>query len=486
MIAKDVADEYTKESVYKIAQDIVFGESNNKGSWIQILRFGRWNHPVYGPVEVNTKTFQDLIHNFKENVRGIDIAIDTEHKEDKGAVGWIKNLEQRGKTLWAFVDWTIKGVQLIGDEIYKYVSAEFSPKYEDPETRQKFENVLVATTVTNRPFIKHMAPIMLSEGFDFSELVEDGSVVLPEYYQFSDKEDREVEKKKRKIRREKEDDEEEDDDEDSKELEDPIKTLRLKRKGGKEMELNEVESGIDMTREDLQYLAQFSDIIESDDDSDDDYSYEFEEERYFGDIDVDINSDLVNYIFDEGMERYFGNIETELHEIYEFSDEVDGYGYDDDSDDGSYEFSEGSTQSMIDPRVEAEVMALSESLELERARNAQLQDTLKFSAVEGIVDSWIEDDAGNAKILPQQRDHAMHLLMELPPDQQRIFAEFVDNSPAVVRYGETGVPGNVEFVESGEELQMRARELYERYTRNGQTVKFSECLKTAYKEMNSY
>jgi hypothetical protein len=52
---------------------------------------------------------------------------------------------------------------LIKDKVYRYVSAEFSPKYEDPETGQSTPNVLVAVTLTNRPFIKRMAPILLAE-----------------------------------------------------------------------------------------------------------------------------------------------------------------------------------------------------------------------------------------------------------------------------------------------------------------------------------
>lgn len=145
----------------KFATDDETGEDN--GCVIQLLRTGKWNHPKYGPILITEKTFDDIIHNFEENVRGVDLAIDTEHKADKGAKGWIKEVFKDGAKLFAEVNWTPSGEKAIKDGEYKYISAEYSPLYTDTESGQNFRNVLVGAALTNRPFIKDMDPVLLSE-----------------------------------------------------------------------------------------------------------------------------------------------------------------------------------------------------------------------------------------------------------------------------------------------------------------------------------
>jgi len=107
-----------------------------------------------------------IVENFNNKVRGIDIAIDVTHNPDAGAAGWIRKLELREsskdpnkQSIWGFVEWTDFGRGIVGkDKRYRYISAEFD-EYEDPETKQKFQDVLLAATVTNRPFVKWMEPI---------------------------------------------------------------------------------------------------------------------------------------------------------------------------------------------------------------------------------------------------------------------------------------------------------------------------------------
>jgi len=111
-----------------------------------------------------------IVQNFNNKVRGIDIAIDVSHAPQDGAAGWIKRVELRSsskdpdrQSLYGFVEWTDYGREIVGrDKRYRYISAEFD-EYEDPETQQKFEDVLLAATVTNRPFVKWMEPIDQAE-----------------------------------------------------------------------------------------------------------------------------------------------------------------------------------------------------------------------------------------------------------------------------------------------------------------------------------
>lgn len=138
--------------------------SENKRTWIQVLRPGTWKHDEYGKLDFTEPLFERLIKNFDNNVRKIDLAIDAEHKPEEGACGWVKKLENRGKDgLWALVEWTSRGMKFVSDGIYKYISIEYDPKWKDEETGRTYKDVMFGAALTNRPFIKGMAPVNLSE-----------------------------------------------------------------------------------------------------------------------------------------------------------------------------------------------------------------------------------------------------------------------------------------------------------------------------------
>jgi len=132
-------------------------------SEIQIMRTGSWNHPLYGKFTIKDEDMDLFVKHFYENVRGVDLAVDQEHVPGGGAAGWFKDVFKRGNTLWAKIAWTPLGAQLIKDKVYRYFSPEFDFDYKDPETGQKYRCVLYGGALTNRPFIKGMEPIMLSE-----------------------------------------------------------------------------------------------------------------------------------------------------------------------------------------------------------------------------------------------------------------------------------------------------------------------------------
>lgn len=136
-------------------------------SEIEILRTGSWNHPEYGKFKVSETDLDGFIESFEGNVRGVDLAIDQAHKPDEGAAGWFRKLYKKatetGTSLWAKIEWTPLGKELIEHKIFRYISPEFTFKYKDDETGQTTKNVLYGAALTNRPFIKGMAPVMLSE-----------------------------------------------------------------------------------------------------------------------------------------------------------------------------------------------------------------------------------------------------------------------------------------------------------------------------------
>lgn len=139
-------------------------------STVQILRTGSFFHPEYGNLIITDSQLEQMINNFSEKVRGVDLAIDYSHEAEKEAAGWIEELylqdSQDGKKeLWARVKWTPTGKQNLIDRKYRYLSADFTFNYIHNESLKEFGPTLFGAGLTNRPVIKDMAPVIeLSEG----------------------------------------------------------------------------------------------------------------------------------------------------------------------------------------------------------------------------------------------------------------------------------------------------------------------------------
>ena len=128
-----------------------FSEGEDFPKEIQVLPVGKWNHPGYGPIVIDSSDIKEFKKNFDDRIRN-DIPITEGHEvfgEEKPAVGWFKELMDRGeKGLFATIEWTKEGKALLTERSYKYFSPEFYSEYEDPETREIFENVLVGGIIT--------------------------------------------------------------------------------------------------------------------------------------------------------------------------------------------------------------------------------------------------------------------------------------------------------------------------------------------------
>src|SRR5580765_5341440 len=151
---------------------------NMEDTWVHILPYGEFYHPIFGDINVTEERVDHFIANFKEGVRGIQLDIDYAHKGDvaKGdkAAGWIQELEKRADGLWGSVEWTSEALQEIQDGAWKYMSAEYVDSYcsakktegEDPKC---WDDVLLGAALTNRPYMKELTPINFSEFFDVPE-----------------------------------------------------------------------------------------------------------------------------------------------------------------------------------------------------------------------------------------------------------------------------------------------------------------------------
>ena len=136
-------------------------------SVIEVMHAGEWEHPQYGLIKITDSDIDKFVQSFDNKVRKVDIAVDQEHMPEKGAAGWYKTLKkvfEDGKIkLMATIEWTKLGQQLIKDGVFKYFSPEFDFAYEDQETQEVFENVLLGGGLTNRPYFKSLAPVAFTE-----------------------------------------------------------------------------------------------------------------------------------------------------------------------------------------------------------------------------------------------------------------------------------------------------------------------------------
>lgn len=142
-------------------------------SWVHALAPGTYQHPVYGELDITNDKLTGFAESVKTKVRGIDPSINYMHQGDGEAAGWVKDAKVEGNGLWLLVEWTTSAAQKIKDKAFRYFSAEFLDEWAKP-TGEKFKNVLFGGALTNRPFMKDLLPLNLSENsINFAvELVE--------------------------------------------------------------------------------------------------------------------------------------------------------------------------------------------------------------------------------------------------------------------------------------------------------------------------
>lgn len=144
-------------------QPIQFEESKPDASWLQAFPIGEYKHPVYGKIVMSFERAKAMASNVIKKVRGIDIAIDYGHDSGGIAAGWVSSAEARSDGLWLFVEWTADAANDIRSGKFRYFSPEFVDEWEHPQSGKKFKDVLLGGGLTNRPFLKNIMPVNLSE-----------------------------------------------------------------------------------------------------------------------------------------------------------------------------------------------------------------------------------------------------------------------------------------------------------------------------------
>jgi phage I-like protein len=144
-------------------QEVEFGDDNT--SWIQAFPEGTYNHPLFGEMKFDQSNLTDFAKSVKNRVRGVQPDIDYEHKMFGGeAAGWVEEAKyEEGKGLALKVNWTPKARSAIANREYRYFSPTFAEEWEHPKTQKTHKNVLFGGALTNRPFLKDILPVNLSD-----------------------------------------------------------------------------------------------------------------------------------------------------------------------------------------------------------------------------------------------------------------------------------------------------------------------------------
>jgi hypothetical protein len=140
-------------------------DENNR-VWIHAARPGHYQHPVYGDLDFDDERLKRLSDSVKLKIRGIDPDIDYDHKTDpvmgKKAAGWVKDSDVRPDGLWLLVEFTDAAAKSIKEKEYRYFSPEYHQAWTDAQGKEH-KDVLFGGGLTNRPFLKDLLPINLSE-----------------------------------------------------------------------------------------------------------------------------------------------------------------------------------------------------------------------------------------------------------------------------------------------------------------------------------
>lgn len=117
-------------------------------------------------VEITEADLDRAVTNFVDGRMGPEIPLDFDHSFAAGqgskAAGWVTELARHGRSLFARVKWTPRAAEMIEAREYRFFSPEFSRTWRD-EHGAEHGFAMVAGALTNRPFLRNMTPVALSE-----------------------------------------------------------------------------------------------------------------------------------------------------------------------------------------------------------------------------------------------------------------------------------------------------------------------------------
>src|SRR5690606_28446962 len=130
---------------------------------IHVIPCGEWDHPLYGSMKIDAEVISEFAEYFRNGIRKWTVPTTDDHSvmEELPAIGWFTDVYDRGANgLYAAVEWTEKGKEMLLGGAYKYFSPEYYTVYEDPATHRKYKNVLVGGALTNHPFFRELDDVV--------------------------------------------------------------------------------------------------------------------------------------------------------------------------------------------------------------------------------------------------------------------------------------------------------------------------------------
>lgn len=148
-------------------------EGDPPRSRVQLMQAGKFSHPRFGKFEITQQDLEGFAASIRDQVAADGnsaASIDYDHafaeRGDSRAAGWItpNTVEVQDGALFATVEWTATAAAAIRDREYRFISPEFSFVARDRATGEKTRRpTFHAATLTNRPFLRDMQPVTLSE-----------------------------------------------------------------------------------------------------------------------------------------------------------------------------------------------------------------------------------------------------------------------------------------------------------------------------------
>lgn len=117
----------------------------------EILRVGKIFSPLYGEIEITEDMLKKFAENFKAGLPAYKPPVNIEHMDHLGSVGVITNLEYENGALFAEVEFSEEGAELVESKKFRYFSPEFVTDYIDKNTGQNVGPVIVGLALTNKP-----------------------------------------------------------------------------------------------------------------------------------------------------------------------------------------------------------------------------------------------------------------------------------------------------------------------------------------------
>ena len=113
----------------------MFDKDGEKWAKVPILVLGRWLHSS-GILNFGNEVVERLKSALYSGVAGHDVALDSRHHPEKGALGWVRDLvtevvENGKEQVSALTKLTKWGIEAIEDELFKYGSIEFHPNFQN-------------------------------------------------------------------------------------------------------------------------------------------------------------------------------------------------------------------------------------------------------------------------------------------------------------------------------------------------------------------